>query len=79
MGNVFLNLSAWALAGVALWIEHWPANQRVTSLIPSHGTCLGCRSGPQLEVCEGKAHTDVYLPLSFPSLPLEINKIFFKI
>ena len=23
-----------ALAGVAQWIEHWPANQRVAGLIP---------------------------------------------
>ena len=36
-----------ALAGVAQWIERWPANQRVTGLIPSQGTCLGCRPGPQ--------------------------------
>ena len=36
-----------SMAGVAQWIEHMPANQRVTSLIPSQGTCLGCRSGPQ--------------------------------
>ena len=34
-----------ALAGVAQWIECWPANQRVTGLIPSQGTCLGCGSG----------------------------------
>ena len=30
-----------ALAGVAQWIECWPANQRVARLIPSQGTCLG--------------------------------------
>ena len=36
--NVFV-----ALAGVAQWIEHWPANQRVANSIPSQGTCLGCR------------------------------------
>ena len=35
-----------ALAGVAQWIEHWAENQRVTSLIPSQGTCLGCGPGP---------------------------------
>ena len=35
-----------ALAAVAQWIEHWPANQRVTGSIPSQGTCLGCRPGP---------------------------------
>ena len=32
-----------ALAGVAPWIERGPANQRVTGVIPSQGTCLGCR------------------------------------
>ena len=36
-----------ALAGVAQWIEHGPANQRVTGSIPSEGTCLGFRPGPQ--------------------------------
>ena len=36
-----------ALAGVAQWIEHWTAKQRVASSIPSQGTCLGCRPGPQ--------------------------------
>ena len=36
-----------ALAGVAQWIEHWPAKQRVASSIPSQGKCLGCRPGPQ--------------------------------
>ena len=35
------------LAGVAQWIERWPANQSVAGSIPSQGTCLGCRSGPQ--------------------------------
>ena len=35
-----------ALADVAQWIEHWPVNQRVTGLIPSQGTCLGCGPGP---------------------------------
>ena len=34
-----------ALAGVAQWIECWPVNQRVAGLIPSQGTCLGCRPG----------------------------------
>ena len=34
------------LAGVAQWIEHWTAKQRVPGLIPSQGTCLGCWSGP---------------------------------
>ena len=34
------------LAGVAQWIEPGPVNQRVAGLIPSQGTCLGCRPGP---------------------------------
>ena len=36
-----------ALAGVAQWIKHRPVNQRVTSSIPSQGTCLGSGPGPQ--------------------------------
>ena len=36
-----------ALAGVAQWNVHWPANQRVVGLILSQGTCLGCGPGPQ--------------------------------
>ena len=41
-----------ALAGVAQWIECWPVNQRVSGLIPSEGTCLGCRFGPWWGACE---------------------------
>ena len=36
-----------ALAGVAQWIEGQPVNQRVSGSLPSQGTCLGCRPGPQ--------------------------------
>ena len=36
-----------ALAGVAQWTEHQPANQRAAGLSPSQGTCLGCGPGPQ--------------------------------
>ena len=35
----------WPLAGVAQWIEH--VNQKVSSSIPSQGTCLACRPGTQ--------------------------------
>ena len=63
-----------ALAGVAQWIECWPANQRVTNSIPSQGTCLAFRAGPQLGVCERQPHIDVSLP-PFPSL--KMNKKFF--
>ena len=36
-----------ALAGVAQWIECRPTNQRVAGSIPSQGTCLASRLGPQ--------------------------------
>ena len=60
-----------SLAGVVQWIERGPSNQRVTSLIPSQGTFLVCRPGPQRGVCERQPHIDVSLPLfllPFPSL-----------
>ena len=58
--------SSSTLAGVAQWIEHWPANQRVTSWIPSQGTCLGCGLGPQWGVLEKQPHIDISLPLFLP-------------
>ena len=45
--RIFFFSVVFALAGVAQWIEHWPANQRVTHSIPSQSTCLGCGPGPQ--------------------------------
>ena len=33
------------LAGIAQWIEHGPAKQRVVGLIPNQGICLGCGQG----------------------------------
>ena len=41
-------LTRCTLAGVAQWIECGPVNQKVASLIPSQGTCLGFRLGLQL-------------------------------
>ena len=69
-----------SLVGVAEWIKYRPVNQRVAGLIPSQGTCLGCRPGPQYGVSERQPHIDVSLSLS-PSLllSLKINKIFLKI
>ena len=66
-----------ALAGVAQWIECWPVNQRVTCLIPSQGTCLGC--GPDHVPSRGHArgkHTRMFLVLSpfLPPFPSKINK-----
>ena len=55
------------MAGVAQWIECEPVDQWVAGLIPSQGTCLGCRPGPQLGTCEGN-HTLMFLSsFSFPS------------
>ena len=45
-----------ALAGVAQWIEHQPANQRVAGSIPSQGTCLGCGLVPGGEHARGNTH-----------------------
>ena len=58
-----------ALAGVAQWIECHPGNQRFTGSIPSQGTCLGCRPGPQLRVCKRQPHTDVSLLIFLPLFP----------
>ena len=37
----------YALTGVAQWAERRPVNQKVTGLILSQGTSLGCEPGPQ--------------------------------
>ena len=55
-----------ALACVAQWIEHGPANQRVTGSSPSQGTYLGCRPGPQEVEHERQPHIDVSVPLFLP-------------
>ena len=63
-----------ALAGVAQWIEHWPANQKVASSIPGQGTCLGCWPGYWLGGVRGNrlmslSHVSVSLPLFLPPFP----------
>ena len=40
------------LTGVAQWVGHCPADKKVASSIPGQGTCLGCRPGPWLQMCE---------------------------
>ena len=54
------------MAGVAQWIEHWPANQMVTGSIPS----LGGRPGTWLGARERQSHTAVSLPRFLPPFPL---------
>ena len=56
-----LILPVLALAGVAPWIEFRPVNQMVVGSIPSEGTCLGCRPGPQLGVCVRGKHTPPWI------------------
>ena len=46
LGCGLIGIMKRALVGMAHWIECWPVNQRVTSSIPSQGTCLGCGPGP---------------------------------
>ena len=56
-----------ALAVVAQWTEHWPVNQKVTGSIPSQGTCLGCRPGPQEGVSERQPQLMFLFLAPFPS------------
>ena len=63
-----------ALAVVAQWVERQHANQKVSSSIPSQGTCLGCQPGPQLGMCKWQPIdiTLIHQCLS-PSLPLPLK------
>ena len=64
-----------ALVGVAQWIGHQTVKQRITSLIPSQGTCLGCGPGPQWGAHERRPHIKVSLPFFLPPFPpIKINK-----
>ena len=71
---VLLKLKLVTLSGVTQWVEHGPVNKMVTSSIPSQGTCLGCKQGPQKGVCERKPHIDVSLPLFLLPSPLSKSK-----
>ena len=74
-----------ALTGVAQWVEGHPVNQQAAGSIPSQGTRLGYRPGPQMGACERQpvnvslAHR-CFFPSPSPSLPLslKISKIFRK-
>ena len=76
LSNHFLQQQNVALVGVAQWIEHWPADQKIISSIPSQGMCLSCGPGPHFGPCHSQP-IDVSLSPSFP-FSLKINKIFFK-
>ena len=66
-----------ALASVAEWSEHRPETLKVTSSIPSQGTCLGYTlgPGPTLGACKRQpslTHQCFSPPLS-PSLLLSLE------
>ena len=65
-----------ALTGMAQLVGHRPTKQRVTSLIPSEGTCLGCRA-QSLGGAHAGGSWSMFLSLSF-SLPFFSLKINFK-
>ena len=48
------------MTGVAQWVGHCPANQKVTVAIPGQGSCLGCGPGPHLGLCE-RQHIDLHV------------------
>ena len=64
-----------ALTCVAQLVGCHSAKWNVDCSIPSGGSCLGCRSGPQLGAWERQPHTDISLPLFLPPFPSK-NKVF---
>ena len=66
------------LAGVAQWIEHWPANQRATGSIPSLGHMPGLRARSPVRGVPAANTCWCFSPSLLP-LSLKINKIFLKI
>ena len=71
-GPEYLMSACAALAGVAQWFQCGPANQRVTSSIPSQGTCPGCRPCPQWGAWEATTHW-CFSPSLSPSLLLSLK------
>ena len=67
---------------MAQLVGHSPINQKVTSLIPSPGTCLGCGFGPWSAVCRRQpidvSHIDVSLPLFHPPFTSLAKKIYIQ-
>ena len=71
LGKQYIQLGkrkAYALSGVAQWIECWPGNQGVAGSIPGQGTWLGCGPGPLWGHVRGN-HTLMFLSLSLPYFP----------
>ena len=74
--NVFYNFKRIGEKPWLVWLSGLRAGlQTKGSSIPTKGTCLGCRPGPQYRVLERQPHIDVSLPLFLPLFPsLKINK-----
>ena len=77
--KIWLKNGQRALAGVAQWIEHWPANRRVAGSISGQGTFLGC-PGTCLAGGLWRVADHCFSPSLSPSLAisLKVNKVFFK-
>ena len=79
LGNTGQKHVIYAMTGVAQWVGRWPANQKVTSSIPTQGTCLGCGPGPWLGECERQpisvSLTHQCFFFSSSSLPSPLSKI----
>ena len=69
----FKKIGKLVLAGMSQWIKCQPVKQRVAGSIPSQGTCLGYRPGPQLGARERQPCFSPSLSPSL-SLTLETNK-----
>ena len=67
-GGQFTERTDTALASVAQWIKYRIVSQNVAGLILGQGTCLSCRTGPQLGLCKRQS-LDVSLPLGLPPVP----------
>ena len=72
---IHIDYTKYALAGLVQGIECRPVNQRVTSSIPSQGTCLGCVPRLQSGAHKRQPHIDVSLPLFLPPFPSERNAL----
>ena len=69
-----------APTGVAQLVGYHSENKKVNGSIPSQGTCLSCRFGPQLRHVQKAASQlmflspiDVSLPLPLPPFPSKIK------
>ena len=70
---IFYKNISLALTSVAQLVGPHPANWKVAGLIPSQGTCLGCRPGPQLGHVQKVGDRCFSITLLFLSLLLSLK------